>query len=138
MSFEAIRAALDTRLASLPDWPAARIAWPNIPYTPLAGETYLEPTFGAAEPRQAEIGTSGRNRQAGFYRVRIVTPAGQGLGGATRLADEICAHFPRGLDLAAGSFAVTIARGWAAPAFSRESWFILPVTITWDAFTPPF
>lgn len=137
MSFDSIRGALDARLVALTGWRVACIAWPNVPYAPLAGEPYLEPTFGAAEPTQAEIGTAGRNRQLGFYRVRVLTPPGVGLGVGMRIADRVVAQFPRGLDLSAGAFSVTITKAWAAPAFTRDAWYVVPVTITWDAFTPP-
>lgn len=137
MSFDAIRAALDGRLATLPSWNATRIAWPNTRYAPLAQETYLQASFSSAEPSQAEIGTSGRNRQRGLYVVSVIAPAGDGMGESLAIADRIADHFPRGLDLSATGFAVTIVKAWAAPSFSRDSWFVTPVTITWDAFTPP-
>lgn len=137
MSFDAIRAALDGRLVTLPNWNASRIAWPNVQYAPLAQETYLQVAFNAAEPRQAEVGSSGRNLQRGLYVVSVCAQAGHGLGESLAIADRIADHFPRGLDLAAGAFAVTIAKAWAAPSFPRDSWYVTPVTITWEAFTPP-
>lgn len=137
MSFDAIRAALDTRLTTLPSWDATRIAWPNVRYAPLAGETYLQVDVSVAEPRQAELGSSGRNLQRGLYVVSVVAQAGNGLGESLAIADRIADHFPRGLDLSATGFAVTIAKAWAAPSFSRDSWYVTPVTITWEAFTPP-
>lgn len=137
MSFDLIRRALDARLAVLPDWPVDRIAWPNVKYAPLAQETYLQASFSIAEPRQAELGSSGRNLQRGLYVVSVVAQAGNGLGESLAIADRIADHFPRGLDLSATGFAVTIAKAWAAPSFSRDSWYVTPVTITWEAFTPP-
>lgn len=137
MSFDAIRAALDTRLAGFQSGTfTKRIAWPNVRYEPLKGETYLEARFAMSEPRQAEIGTNGRNLQSGLYTVSIVSPAGHGEGEPMQLADAVRALFPRGLDLSAGAFAVTIVKTWAAPSFARDGWHVLPVTIAWQAFTP--
>ncbi|MCB9902410.1 MAG: hypothetical protein H6826_13790 [Planctomycetes bacterium] len=137
MSFDLIRATLDARLLTLPDWPSARIAWPNLPYRPLGEETYLQVAIAASEPRQADLGSAGRNIQRGLYTVSVVAPAGIGLGASLQIADQLCAIFPRGLDLPATGFAVTILRAWAAPSFPRDSWFVTPVAITWEAFTPP-
>lgn len=137
MSFDLIRATLDARLLTLLDWPPDRIAWPNVPYRPLAEETYLQVALAVSEPRQADLGTTGRNIQRGLYTVSIVSPSGIGLGASLQLADALCALFPRGLDLPATGFAVTILRAWAAPSFPRDSWYVTPVAITWEAFTPP-
>ena len=70
MSFDLIRATLDARLLTLPDWPSARIAWPNLPYRPLGEETYLQVAIAASEPRQADLGSAGRNIQRGLYGLR--------------------------------------------------------------------
>ena len=137
MSYDAIRAALDARLLGLPSWSATRIAWPNTSYAPLAGEMYLQVDGPAvAEPRQFEIGDSGRNLQRGLYTVSVCATPGQGLGDALRTADAIRSHFKRGTDLSAGAFAVTIIKTWAAPSFVRDGWHITPVTISWQALTP--
>ena len=137
MSFDLIRKALDSRLVTLPGWPANRIAWPNVPYKPLGDETYLQVSLAASEPRQADIGTTGRNRQRGLYTVSIVSPWGEGMGGPLMIADDLCDLFPRGLDLPVTGFVVTIIKAWAAPSFTRDSWLVTPVAITWEAFTPP-
>lgn len=136
MSYDAIRVALDARLNGLPAWDVKRIAWPNVKYEPLGGESYLQVSFAVAEPRQFELGDSGRNLQRGIYTVSVVSPPGHGIGDALRIADGVRSHFKRGIDLSAGAFAVTLIKAWAAPSFPRDGWLVTPVTITWQALTP--
>lgn len=130
MSYDAINAALFTKLAALT--PVVPIAWPNVNHIPQVGVPYMRaatipyptsnPTMGAGD---ADV-----KRYFGLLQVLLYYPLNSGEGDLRRKADAVIAWFYRGLTLTSGGVSVHIdATPYASPAFVSDAWFVVPVNI---------
>lgn len=128
--FNDIQAALDTRLVSMSGGYA--IAFPNIPYEPEAGTTYLRPTFLPADTSQAALGDEGKDITVGIYQVDVFNPAGSG---RTSIPDTIADHFKRGTNLAYNGITLRVQSVSIASATIDGSWQIVPVSISFYTYT---
>lgn len=128
--FNDMQAALDNRLNTLAG--GYDIAWPNIPYEPEAGETYLRPTFLPAVTEQASMGTDGQDRTDGIYQVDVFTQAGSG---RTAIPDAVTDHFKRGTDLTYNGVTVRVRNVSVSPAIIDGSWQQVPVSIDFYSYT---
>jgi hypothetical protein len=95
MRYNDIRAALETRLASLPGVPP--VSPENVRIPRPEGVTYLETSVVPIRTRISTIrGSTVRQLYKGWFQVRIMTPLYGGAGDAYDLADSIAAHFEPG------------------------------------------
>ena len=120
MSWTSARAALDTRMASLPSLGTSKIAWPNVP---LAAQTvlYYAPHFlpATVHPEQ-----HGADHESGIYQVSVFVPAGGGIGTALAQAQAVADHFKR-QNLSGISCGVPTL----APPIQEPDWWHVPVSI---------
>ena len=128
--FNDMQAALDTRLVAMSG--GYDIAFPNIPYEPEAGTTYLRPTFLPAETVQAGLGDIGKDITVGIYQVDVFNPAG---AGRTAISDTIADHFKRGTNLAYNGITLRVQSVSILPATIDGSWQIVPVSISFYTYT---
>ena len=128
--FNDIQAALDTRLVSMTG--GYDIAFPNVPYEPEAGTTYLRPTFLPAETLQAALGDDGKDITVGIYQVDVFNPAG---AGRTSVPDTIADHFKRGTNLAYNGTTLRVQSVSILSATIDGSWQIVPVSISFYTYT---
>jgi hypothetical protein len=94
----AIKEALFERLATLVLAPAHPVAWPNVNFTPPAGNRYLEARFVPNAVDRMLIDTDGPHQRYGFLQVNVRDALNQG----TRIDDivgAVSAHFPADLRL---------------------------------------
>lgn len=131
ISYDDARAALDSRLSA---YQADNVAWENARFEPAEGTGYLRPFLLPAEPRQATVGASGIDRVAGLYQIDVCEPKDGGLGPAMRKVDEVIAQFSRGLSLTSNGVTLTIERSWPGPALARDSFYVVPVTVSWYSY----
>lgn len=131
IDYDLARAALDQQLEN---YQADDVAWENTIYKPQEGIGYLRPFMLPAEPKQATVGTSGVDRVAGIYQIDVSEPKDDGLGPVYRKVDEVIAEFSRGLNLTNGAVTLTISRSWPGPAFSRDSFYVVPVSVSWYSY----
>lgn len=131
ITYDNARAALDARLEALQ---STDVAWENTIYKPQEGVGYLRTFLLPAEPRQATVGTSGLDRVAGIYQIDVCEPKDAGNGPLLRKADQVVAQFTRGLNLTNGPVTLTISRSWPGPAFQRDSFYVIPVSVTWYSY----
>lgn len=122
-----IRAAFVTKLQAFPSLPS--VAWENVPFTPAAGVTYIQPFLLPGEPFQAEIGTNGINRHSGVYQISVFYPAGQGVAALNTLTADLCDHFKRGTSLAYSGVTVTVQKAYPSPAMQETDRVHIPITI---------
>lgn len=108
-----IRAALASRLASMPDVP--EIAEENKPYIPKVETPYLEPSVMWAEGNQAELGENGRNWERGIYQIKCHYPENQGIGPANAMMGQIREWFKRGTVCSYNGLNVTVRKVYLSP-----------------------
>jgi len=128
--FNDMQAALDNRLNTIAG--GYDIAWPNVPYEPVAGETYLRPTFLPTVTEQASMGTDGQDRTDAIYQIDVFTQAGSG---RTAIPDAVADHFKRGTDLTYNGTTVRVRNVSIAPAIIDGAWQQVPVSIDFYSYT---
>ena len=127
--FNDMQAALDARLDSMDSTP---VAWPNIPYEPSAGTTYVRPQFLPAETVQVSLGASGKDETNAIYQVDVVYPRG---AGRTTLTDTIADHFKRGTVLSYNGTSLRVRSVSIGPALLDGAWTFVPVSIDVQTYT---
>jgi len=128
--FNDIQAAFDNRLNTLPG--GYDIAWPNIPFEPQAGATYLRPQFLPADTVQVGLGTDGLDDTTGIYQVDVVYPAETG---RSQIPDQVADHFKRGTVLSYNGTNVRIRSVSIASALRDGAFFFVPVSIAFQTYT---
>lgn len=138
MSNKLIRSLLEARLNT---WakarnPVIRVAFQDVPFTPNAGETYLESfVLPATTDSQTLEGTDKLFR--GVWQVNVVKPKGTGLGSSLGIEDELAALFPNNLKLSSGSFNLYIRSPMGSfPALADDVNSKVPVSCQYRADTP--
>jgi hypothetical protein len=130
-TYDAIRSALDVALSG---YQASNVAWENSEFEPTVGTSWLRPTFMPAEPEQADLGDSGRNRLTGIYQVSVFAPTGEGAGEAESKAEDLVTYFKRGKTFVSGGVTVRVRRAWRSAAAQEADWYHVPVSVMWFAY----
>lgn len=120
MSWTAARAALDTRMASLPSLSTSKIAWPNVALAAQSALYYVV----AFLPAQVNPELQGADHEEGIYQVSVFAPAGQGLGSALTQAQAVADHFKR-----QNLSGISIGVPTLAPPIIEPDWVHVPVSI---------
>jgi hypothetical protein len=116
---KAISDALNSHLNTFATTQGLLVAWPNVDFTPPEG-TYLKPYMIPGKPFAKHLGAEGLSEQRGIYYINIISPLNVGDGDAQELADAICQHFPRGLELSLGSDLLPLRVVQSHTAIQRE------------------
>jgi hypothetical protein len=132
--YTSIRAALTTRLKSLPGLPS--VAWENTTFTPVAGEPYIAPFIIWNESMQAEQGQQGANWEGGIYQLSCCYPPNQGPGPLNAVLDAIKDHFKRGTVLNYGGLTITVVKTHPGPGTTNSAGVFMPVTIVFRCQAP--
>lgn len=102
MSDQHIMSALQTRLASFASTKGLSVAFEGVPFTPDATKTHLADFLLPAATDNPSMGRS-HKRYTGIYQVDVDAPAGSNVVALRNLANEVAAHFHRGLTLSHSS-----------------------------------
>lgn len=135
MSNKLIRSLLEARLNT---WakarnPVIRVAFQDVPFTPNAGETYLQ-CFVLPATTDSQTLDGAHRLYRGVWQVTIVKPKGNGLGAALGIEDELAALFPNDLPLTSGAFTVYIRSPMGSgPALTDELNTRIPVSCQYRA-----
>lgn len=112
--------------------PALPIAYPEISFTAPADGKYLQVDFFANRPAWEGL-TSGKLAQ-GLLQITVIWPRGAGIVGPNQAAQEVMAHFAKGLNLFDGDTKVTINQEpWATSPITDGTMVRVPITIPWVA-----
>src|SRR5690606_27572577 len=98
MSDQNIIAALTVRLQAFAQDNGLAIAYEGRPFTPDATKTHLAEYLLPASTINPSMGRQ-HIRYEGIYQVDVDAPTGSNVVALRNLANEIAAHFPRGLTL---------------------------------------
>lgn len=127
--FNDVQAALDTKLATVT---GTSVAFPNVPYTPQAGTSYLRASFLPAETTQASLGANGKDETNGIYQIDVVVPRGSG---RPQLIDTVADLFKRGTVSSYNSVNVRVRSVSMSPAILDEEWYFVPISVNFQTFT---
>lgn len=128
--FTDIAGALRTRLSTMTGLPP--VAWENIDYRQSSTTLYLRATFLPADTVQACFGDDGKDLHNGIFQVDVFIPDGDG---RSTLPDDIADHFKRGTVLTQNGVNVRIRNTSIGAGLKDENFYIVPVTVSWQAFT---
>ena len=128
--FNDIQAALDNLLNGHSG--SYSIAWPNIPYEPQAGSTFLTPNFLPDETLQSGLGAAGQDETNGIYQIDVVYPAGSG---RSSIPDTVADQFKRGLVLSYNQVSIRVRSVSIAQAVTDGAFHFVPVSVNFQTFT---
>ncbi len=140
MSRQHIRAALESRLASLtPAWP---VAWENVSFAPVVGTPWMRARVLFGRTTALGFGQDAGEEWSGVLHVGIFTPAGKGPKAAEDRATLIRGDraagteglFFRGLNLFSSGVAVTCLQPYDGPPAEEPDWFSLPVLVPFSVY----
>lgn len=137
MSNKRIRALYEGRLKT---WAAGRstplrVAYQNVPFTPVTGEIYLKATLLPADTASDDLAGALRT-YLGVFQVSVVAPINAGPGAAETIGDELAALFTMNQRLTATGFTVQqITPATQAAALPDEKNYIVPVSFEYRADT---
>lgn len=135
MSTKAVRVILESRLAS---WAAGRstplrVAYENVPFTPVAGETYLRAWLLPAQTTAEDLAGSLRTYR-GVFQIDIVRPINGGAGPALDIAADLNTQFPVNGRYISGAVTVqVISPASAGPGLQEENAYVVPVSFEYRA-----
>jgi len=129
--FEDIYKALETHLDALSQ--PLPIQWPNNPLKEEAKE-YLKVDHLPGGFTQMSLGSLARDQAEGIFQVLLLRQKGE--GGST-IPDLIADHFKRGTYLSNNDIVVRVKSASINTAFTRDSFFISPVSIRYDIYSSP-
>ena len=127
-----IESAFSAKLLTLATLPS--VAWPNVPFTPTVGVTFLKPHLLQGEPFQREIGTAGINEHGGIYQISIFTPAGNGPLESNTLRDALINHFKRGTVLTYNGVSTTVIKAFSGAKMEETDFLHTPIKIIYRTF----
>ena len=128
--FNDIQAALDNPLNGRSG--SYSIAWPNIPFEPQAGSTFLTPNFLPDETLQSGLGAAGQDETNGIYQIDVVYPAGSG---RSSIPDTVADQFKRGLVLSYNQVSIRVRSVSIAQAVTDGAFHFVPVSVNFQTFT---
>jgi len=128
--FTDIQGALRARLSTLPSLPP--VSWENVDYEPNSSTLFLRATGLPSSTNQACLGDDGLDFHVGIFQVDVFIPDGKG---RSSWPDAIADHFKRGTRITQNSVTVTITTVSIESASKDENFYIVPVSISYQAFT---
>jgi hypothetical protein len=113
------------------------LAWAseNRDYEPTAGTAWAEIYMLPNQPSVASLGDDGLDIHDGVMQINLNYPAGQGAGGANQKATAIRNYFYAGRSFAYSGQSVEIVSCGRGPGRVIDSWYRVPVTLFYRAWT---
>lgn len=133
MSHTKISNALSTHLQALPSAPP--IAPENAGYAPAEGTAYLAEHYLPAETSGVGVAASDSLDYTGVYQIDVRTSLDEYKAEGNDLADSVLSHFKRGTVMTYDGQSVVVQSASRAQGRPSGSWWFIPVSITWRAFS---
>jgi len=128
-AFADISAALDELTSEL----GLPTAWENRDFEPTNDTLYLRPTLLPATTEPSGLPDS--DEHSGIYQVDVIAPMGSGKGEAIEKADIVANQFKRGKIITHNGVNVWVLSVSRGVGGRDGSWYILPVQISYKAYT---
>jgi len=128
-----ITQALEARVLEVlePVLGPARLAFPNVPFTPVAGTPWAKVDHLPARTGPGSAGVDAYTRRPGVLQVSLFFPLGAGAAPSLAAAQSVCDGFKRGTTLTRGDTTVRVQSASVAPGFRDEPWWAVPVSVWW-------
>jgi hypothetical protein len=127
-----IRAALETKLADIPNVPS--IAYENVSFSPTTGENYLEVTYTPITRRPSVRGLNPQQRYDGIFTINCYVPEGAGPAAADTLAKDVMETYEATTKLTQGTTTVNIEFAERRQGIVDSPYYFIPVVVTWYAY----
>lgn len=138
MSYEEIRTAIETQLATVTGLPATdRWALENTAEDFDAGDAWLAVRHGfGSETRLTMLAANARMQKDGTTRLLLYSPLSTGASAVDVVIQAVVDAFPPGLTLTSGSTTVHIdsSRRFGGGRDIDTAWYVVPVDIRWHVF----
>lgn len=128
-----IRVALENHLATTSPT-LGTISWPNVPFTPVVGATYLRSEFAPLLRRPVVAGPAPEQRMSGMFYVTVFTPENEGAHAGMALADRILARFDGSESIVAPTVTVRLEYSEVKMPLHDPPFYAIPVEIGWYAY----
>lgn len=109
----------------------ARIAYPNVAFTPVDGQPWAKLDHLPARTAPAGVGVAAQTRRPGLFQVTLFYPLGQGMHAGLTAAQVVCTAFKRGTALERNGTLLRVQSASLSPSLREEGWWALPVSILW-------
>jgi hypothetical protein len=129
-----IRVALESHLAGLAT-SMPPVAWPNVPFVPTTGTTYLRAEFIPVLRRPVTTGPDPEQRHSGLFYVTVYTPEEKGAAEGIGLADDLLSHFNGSDAIVTTNAIVRLEYSEAKMALHDPPFYAIPIEIGWYAYT---
>jgi len=107
------------------------------PYTPVEGRPYVMTKLAAYSRVPTGPGANCVMQESGSYMVSLRVDAAEGRNGASAIAEQVVALFPRGRTLTTpGGQFISILVASALPAIPDGAWLTVPISISFFATDP--
>ena len=126
-----IDSALNAHLLTMTD--LVPVAWPNDSFDPAGAPVWLRVDHLPRATDAPALSDDSFQDYGGIYQITVVTEQGIYAGEALAKADEIIAHFPRGLTLTHGGASLRIRNAWRSAGVEYESYYSIPVSVRYRA-----
>lgn len=132
MSIAAIRTALEKHLADTPGLPP--VAWPNVPFTPSPGHSYIRAEFVPVTRRPIVMGPGPMHRAVGLFMLSVCTPERDGAGAGLALADVLLQRFNGSTTIQSPTVNVSIEYSEAKLPLHSPPFYVIPIQVGWYAY----
>lgn len=133
MSHTKISNALSEHLQALPSAPP--IAYENSGYSPTEGTAYIAEHYLPAETSPVGLADSDSNDFTGVYQIDVRTSLDDYKKEGNDIADAVLSHFKRGTVMTFDGQSVVVQSASRAQGRPSGSWWFIPVSINWRAFS---
>lgn len=107
----------------------------NRAFTPAPGTAWAALFVIPNQPAVASLGNGGQDIHDGIFQIDLNYPSGAGEGLAKQKASAIRTYFYAGRAFTYSTQAVEVVSCGRGPARNVDSWYRVPVTVTWRAWT---
>jgi hypothetical protein len=132
MSYENIRIALDTQMASITGIPT--VVFDNTSYTQSTDTPFVKASLVPVSRRPIVVGYNPHQEYKGLYSILICVPQNQGTGSIYTYADLIASAFNATTDLSYGGEYVLVDYSEVGTPHYDSPFYCLPVTVGWHSF----
>jgi hypothetical protein len=128
----AIQAALETRLANMPNAPTR--TFENVVFTPTPGVPYIQAQFIPTMRRAAVMGPDPQKQYTGLFIMDVCYPELMGSGAARNMADDLMEYFDAASRIAGVDVTITIEYSEREQGFKRPPFYCIPVRVGWRCY----
>tara|TARA_R100001377_G_scaffold43808_2_gene24874 strand:+ start:14306 stop:14731 length:426 start_codon:yes stop_codon:yes gene_type:complete len=130
-----IRAALESRLATLATANSFPVSYENVSFSPTTGTSYVQCKFIPTQRIRAARGPNAQFRYQGLFSLVVHAPENAGPSAGETLSELIIDNFESNTDVAftSGGTTINVSLDYAErnQGFLDTPWYYIPITIGW-------